>query len=398
MSKMPLEGLTVIEFANILAAPLVGSFMADFGANVIKVEMPKIGDSMRATYLFPKGRSPHWLHIGRNKKSVTLNLKTKEGQEIAKKLAAKADVVLFNFRPEVLEKWNLDADTLHQINPNLIIILVTGYGQTGPYRNKGAFDRTISAFTGLTYKSGYPDRPPVRSGYALIDFMSGYLGAFAVMMALYNRDVNNRGGEVIDLSLAEAAFKAAGGALVQYSQLGIIPERVGNRFKTFVPAENFETKDNRFIVINAGTANLWVRLAKTMNREDLLSDKRFKTTSRRIRNQDELYKIIGDWVNKYTAEEVIEILDRNKVPGDIVNNIDDLAVNPHMLQREAIVKFNDPEYGDVLVPGIVPKLKNFPGRIQYLGGNLGEYNQEIYKNFLGLTEDEIKELEEKEVI
>jgi len=398
MSKMPLEGLTVIEFANILAAPLVGSFMADFGANVIKVEMPKIGDSMRATYLFPKGRSPHWLHIGRNKKSVTLNLKTKEGQEIAKKLAAKADVVLFNFRPEVLEKWNLDADTLHQINPNLIIILVTGYGQTGPYRNKGAFDRTISAFTGLTYKSGYPDRPPVRSGYALIDFMSGYLGAFAVMMALYNRDVNNKGGEVIDLSLAEAAFKAAGGALVQYSQLGIIPERVGNRFKTFVPAENFETKDNRFIVINAGTANLWVRLAKTMNREDLLSDKRFKTTSRRIRNQDELYKIIGDWVNKYTAEEVIEILDRNKVPGDIVNNIDDLAVNPHMLQREAIVKFNDPEYGDVLVPGIVPKLKNFPGRIQYLGGNLGEYNQEIYKNFLGLTEDEIKELEEKEVI
>ena len=398
MSKMPLEGLTVIEFANILAAPLVGSFMADFGANVIKVEMPKIGDSMRATYLFPKGRSPHWLHIGRNKKSVTLNLKTKEGQEIAKKLAAKADVVLFNFRPEVLEKWNLDADTLHQINPNLIIILVTGYGQTGPYRNKGAFDRTISAFTGLTYKSGYPDRPPVRSGYALIDFMSGYLGAFAVMMALYNRDVNNKGGEVIDLSLAEAAFKAAGGALVQYSQLGIIPERVGNRFKTFVPAENFETKDNRFIVINAGTANLWVRLAKTMKREDLLSDKRFKTTSRRIRNQDELYKIIGDWVNKYTAEEVIEILDRNKVPGDIVNNIDDLAVNPHMLQREAIVKFNDPEYGDVLVPGIVPKLKNFPGRIQYLGGNLGEYNQEIYKNFLGLTEDEIKELEEKEVI
>ncbi len=217
MVKMALEGLTVIDFANILAAPLVGSFMADFGANVIKVEMPKIGDTMRATQLFPKGRSPHWLHIGRNKKSITLNLKTKEGQEIAKKLVAKADVAVFNFRPEVLEKWTLDADTLHQINPNLIIILITGYGQTGPYRNKGGFDRTISAFAGLTYKSGYPDRPPVRSGYALVDFMSGYLGAFAVLMALYNRDVNHSGGEVIDLSLTEAAFKAAGGALVQYS-------------------------------------------------------------------------------------------------------------------------------------------------------------------------------------
>ncbi|MFX0134919.1 MAG: CaiB/BaiF CoA transferase family protein [Candidatus Hodarchaeota archaeon] len=398
MIKMALERLTVIDFANILAAPLVGSFMADFGANVIKVEMPKIGDVMRGTQFFPKGRSPHWLHIGRNKKSITLNLKTKEGQEIAKKLVAKADVVVFNFRPGVLEKWNLDADTLHQINPNLIIILVSGYGQTGPYSNKGAFDRTISAFAGLTYKSGYPDRPPVRSGYALVDFMSGYLGAFAVMMALYNRDVNHSGGEVIDLSLTEAAFKAAGGELVQYAQLGTIPERVGNRFKNFVPAENFETKDGRYICINAAPDNLWAKLAKTMKREDLLSDKRFKKPMRRIRNQDELYEIIGNWVKNYTAREVIKILDRNDVPADIVNNIDDLAVDPHMIQREAIVKFKDPEYGDVLVPGIVPKLKNFPGKIKFLGGNLGEYNQDVYKNFLGLSKEEIKELEEKEVI
>jgi formyl-CoA transferase len=398
MKKMALEGLTVIDFANILAAPLVGSFMADFGANVIKVEMPKIGDTMRATQLFPKGRSPHWLHIGRNKKSITLNLKTDEGQEIAKRLVEKADVAVFNFRPEVLERWNLDAKTLHQVNPNLIIILVTGYGQTGPYRNKGGFDRTISAFSGLTYKSGYPDRPPVRSGYALVDFMSGYLGAFAVMMALYNRDVNHNGGDVIDLSLTEAAFKAAGGAFVQYTQLGTIPERVGNRFKTFVPAENFETKDDRYIVINAAPDNLWVKLAKAMKREDLLTDKRFKKPMRRIRNQDELYDIIGDWVKNYTAEEVIKILDNNSVPADIVNNLDDLAVNPHMLEREAITKFNDPEYGDVLVPGIVPKLKNFPGKIKFLGGNLGEYNQEIYKDFLGLSDEEINELKEKEVI
>lgn len=372
--------------------------MADFGANVIKVEMPKIGDTMRGSQIFPKGRSPHWLHIGRNKKSITLNLKTKEGQEIAKKLVAKADVAVFNFRPEVLERWNLDAKTLHQINPNLIIILVTGYGQTGPYRNKGAFDRTISAFSGLTYKSGYPDRPPVRSGYALIDFMTGYLGAFAVMMALYNRDVNHSGGEIIDLSLAEAAFKAAGGAFVQYAQLGTIPERVGNRFRNFVPAENFETKDGRYICINAAPDNLWAKLARAMSREDLLSDKRFSKPSRRIRNQDELYNIISDWVKNYTADEVIKILDNNSVPADIVNNLDDLAVNPHMLQREAIMNFNDPEYGNVLCPGIVPKLKNFPGKINFLGCNLGEYNREIYKDFLGLTDKKIKELEEKEVI
>jgi len=398
MSKLPLEGIIVIDFSTLIAAPVIGSLMADFGAEVIKVELPKIGDPQRGAQLVGKGKSPTWLVGSRNKKTITLDLHKKEGQDIAKKLCAKADVVLLNFRPGVLEKWNLGSEVLHQINPELIICLVSGFGQTGPYKHRGGFDRTVSAFAGLTYTSGYPEHPPVRSGYPLVDYLTGYLGAFAVMMALYNRDVNHNRGEVIDLSLAEAAFKATGGSLPTYSLTRSIYERCGNRIKFFVPAENFETEDEKIIALNAGTEKLWKQLVKAMNREDLLTDKKFRKYLARIQNQDELYKLIGDWVKNKTTEEVMEILEKEGVPCETVNNIADLASDPHMLDREAVLKFTDPDYGKVLIPGIVPKLKNFPGRVNFLGAKLGEYNQEIYRKFLGLTNEEINKLKEKEII
>jgi len=398
MSKLPLEGIIVIDFSTLIAAPIIGSLMADFGAEVIKVELPKIGDPQRGAQLVGKGKSPTWLVGSRNKKTITLDLHKKEGQDIAKKLCAKADVVLLNFRPKVLEKWNLGSEVLHQINPELIICLVSGFGQTGPYKNRGGFDRTVSAFASLTYTSGYPEHPPVRSGYPLVDYLTGYLGAFAVMMALYNRDVNHNGGEVIDLSLAEAAFKATGGSLPTYSLTRSIYERCGNRIKFFVPAENFETKDEKIIALNAGTEKLWKQLVRAMNREDLLTDKKFRKYLARIQNQDELYKLISDWVKNKTTEEVMEILEKEGVPCEKVNSIADLASDPHMLDREAVLEFTDPDYGKVLIPGIVPKLKNFPGRVKFLGAKLGEYNQEIYRKFLGLTTEEINKLEEREVI
>lgn len=398
MTKLPLEGIIVIDFSTLIAAPLVGSLMADFGAEVIKVELPKVGDPQRGTQLGGNGRSTNWIVGSRNKKTITLDLHKKEGQDIAKKLCAKADVVLLNFRPGVLEKWNLGSEILHQVNPELIICLVSGFGQTGSYRQRGGFDRTVSAFAGLTYTSGYPDLPPVRSGHPLVDYLTGYLGAFAVMMALYNRDANHNGGEVIDLSLAEAAFKATGGSLPTYSLTGSIYERCGNRIRFFVPAENFETKDGKIIAINAGTEKLWKLLVKAINREDLLTDKKYKRYSARIKNQDELYKLIGDWVKEKTTEEVMGIFEKAGVPCEKVNNIADLASDPHMLEREAVLEFTDSDYGKILIPGIVPKLKNFPGYVKFLGAKLGEYNQEIYKEFLRLSTEEIRRLEEKEII
>ncbi|MHA1932963.1 MAG: CaiB/BaiF CoA transferase family protein [Promethearchaeota archaeon] len=397
-TKLPLDGIIVLDFSTIIAAPLIGTLISDFGAEVIKVELPKVGDVTRGGASEAGGRSPFWLTINRNKKTITLDLHTNEGQEIAKKLCAKADVALFNFRPGVIENWNLGPDVLHKINPDLVIGLVSGYGQTGPYRNKGGYDRTVSAFAGVTYTSGYPEHPPVRSGFPLIDYLTGYLGAFAVMTALYNRDVNENGGEVIDLTLTESAFRTSGAAISMYSKFGSIYERAGNRIKYVVPAENFETKDGRIVAINANSVKLWEMLAGAMGQEELLTDTRFNSFSNRFQNQDELYRIIGDWVKTLTTEEIMKKLEDVGIPCEKVNNIADLAEDPHMRQREAIIEYDDYEYGKILVPGIVPKLKNYPGKIRFLGAKLGEYNQEIYQRLLGLSLEEIKELEEKEII
>ena len=398
MAKLPLEGILVIDFSTIIAAPLIGTLLADFGAEVIKVELPKVGDTTRGGSRSPGRRSLFWLTMNRNKKTITLDLHTKKGQDIARNLCSKADVVLFNFRPGVIEKWNLGSEVLHKINPDLIVGLVSGYGQTGPYKDKGGYDRTVSAFSGLTYTSGYPEHPPVRSGFPLIDYLTGYLGAFAVMTALYNRDVNKNGGEVIDLTLTESAFKTSGGALSIYSKVGTIYERSGNRIPFVVPAENFETKDGRIVAINANSIKLWERLVGAMERTDLLKDERFNSAINRFQNQDELYEIIGDWVKNYTAIELMQLLEKVEVPCEKVNNIADLAEDPHMRQRGAIIEYDDYEFGKVLVPGIVPKLKNFPGQIKFLGAKLGEYNKEIYQKLLGYSSEEIKDLEERGII
>jgi crotonobetainyl-CoA:carnitine CoA-transferase CaiB-like acyl-CoA transferase len=398
MSKLPLEGIVVIDFATILAAPVAATFLGDFGAYVIKVERPTVGDPTRGLPFVEDGRSPGWLNEGRNKKTVTLNLKTPEGILLAHRLAEKADVVLLNFRPGKAETLGIGPEDLHRTNPNLIISLVSAYGQTGVYRAKGGFDRTASAFAGMTYVTGYPEQPPVRSGYAMVDYMTAYLNAFGIMMALYNRAVNNTGGEVIDVTLAEAAFRSSESALTDFSMTGKIRERSGNRNAGFVPADDFETRDGKILVINAGTDPLFEKLVQVMGKPELLQDPLYSTRFARIMNQEKLYEIITDWVKGITAEEGLKLLDEAGVPADLVRNIAELAQDPHMLEREAVLAFEDPEKGKVLIPGIFPKLANSPGRVEFLGARLGEYNREIYGDFLGLSQKEIDTLEEKNVI
>jgi len=398
MAKSPLEGLLVIDFATLIAAPIVAAFLGDFGADVIKVERPILGDPSRGTQIYMNGKNPAWLDAARNKKTITLDLHKSEGQGIAKQLIKKADVALFNFRPGVLENWDLNPNQLHEINPRLIICLVSAYGQTGPKKSKGGFDRTVSAYAGITYTSGYPEHPPVRTRYPLVDFLTGYLGAFAVMTALYNRDVNNKGGEVIDLSLAEAAFMATGGSLSRYSTNKSIEERTGNRINFFVPSEQFETLDRKIITFNAGTEKLWQQLATAMERRDLLENKKFKTYLARISNQDDLYEIIGNWVKNKTSEVVIEILDKAGVPCEKVNNIADIVNDSHFWERGSILEFNDEKLGKLLVKGVIPKFKYNPGSIRFLGPGLGEYNNEVYRDLIGLSQEEIEELKAKKVI
>jgi crotonobetainyl-CoA:carnitine CoA-transferase CaiB-like acyl-CoA transferase len=393
-----LENIVVLDFSTLLAGPVAATFLGDFGAEVIKIEEPEFGDFTRAKVLFPDGRSPSWLLEARNKKCITLNLRDKEGQTLAHKLAEKADVVVMNFRPGQAEEWKVGAHDLHKTNPNLIILLVSAYGQTGPYSHKGGFDRTAQAFAGTTYATGYPDRPPVRSGYALVDFMTAYLGAFGVMTALYNRDFNKNGGEVIDLSLVEAAFRASEAALPNYSLTGRIREREGNRNPMMVPADDFETKDGRILVLNAGTPHLWNRLAPAMGKPELLEDPRFKEWPDRIKNQDQLYEIVEEWAKGITAEEGVRILDEAKVPADYIRNIADLAIDPHLREREAVLEYDIPGKGKVLIPGIFPKMANAPGKIKHLGAAFKEHNEEVYTQLLGLTTDELARLQKQGVI
>lgn len=232
----------------------------------------------------------------------------------------------------------------------------------------------------------------------MVDYMTAYLNAFGIMMALYNRAVNNSGGEVIDVSLVESAFRSSEGALVDYSMTGNVRERTGNRNLGFVPAEDFETRDGKILAINAGTEPLFAKLVKAMGKPELLKDPLFESRLARIMNQDKLYEIIGEWVKGLNAAEAMKILDDEEVPADLVRNIAELANDPHMLEREAIMAFEDSEKGKVLIPGVFPKLSKSPGRVEFLGARLGEHNREIYGNFLGLSEQDITDLESKKVI
>ena len=398
MSEPPLKNTLVLDFSTLLAGPVAATFPGDFGATVIKIEEPGTGEFTRMIPVYPDGRSPSWLVEGRNKKCITLNLRTPEGQAIARRLAEKADVIVMNFRPGQAEAWHLGPEDLHRTNPKLVILLVSAYGQTGPYAGKGGFDRTAQAFAGITYVTGYPDRPPVRSGYALVDYMTAYLGAFAVMMALYNRDVHGAGGEVIDLSLVETALRASESSITAYSMTGNVREREGNRNPWIVPADDFESKDGRLVVINAGIPKLWERLVQAMGKPELLEDPRFRTAPARIQNQEEVYRIVGEWVKGYIAEEVVRILDEVKVPADMIRNVADLATDPHLREREAVLEREAPGIGSVLIPGVFPKLSRHPGEIRFLGAKLGEHNEEIYLGELGMTREKLAALKEKGVI
>jgi crotonobetainyl-CoA:carnitine CoA-transferase CaiB-like acyl-CoA transferase len=398
MVEFPLENITVVEFANVLAAPLVGSFLGDFGANVIKVERPIYGDTSRVYGLKPGSRNLGFIITNRNKKSITLDLHFNEGQEIARRLCEKADVVLSNFRPGVLERWDLSPETLLKINPNLILCLISAYGQTGPYSKRGGFDRNISAFTNITYTSGFPDQPPVRSGFPLVDYMTGYLGAYSVMLALYNREVNGTGGEIIDLSLTETALKVNGSMFETFLRNKQIPGRYGNRIPFVVPAENFLTNDDKWIAINANSDKLWEKLAKAMEKPELLEDDRFSVRINRVRNQDELYEIIGKWVKNFTANEILNYLVEAEIPIEIVRNISDLVDDPHLNERKAIISMDDHEFGKVRLPGVTPKLKKFPGSVRSLGPALGSHNKEIYESLLGISGEKMEDLKKKGII
>jgi len=396
MSTLPLAGIRVLDLSTVLAAPVTATFLGDFGAEVIKVEEPGRGDFTRGTTA--GARSPYWAQEARNKKSVTLDLRTDAGQRIVRELVPHFDVVVTNYRPPTLKAWGLDPDALQEIAPSTVLVYVTGYGLTGPYRDRGSFDRIASAFAGLTYVTGDEDRPPVRSGYSTIDYMAAYLGAFSVVTALYHRDTAGGGGQVIDLALYEAGFRASEDALAAYATTGRIRERLGNRNPQIVPASDFTTGDGRRVSIHAGTDALFARLATAMGRPELAGSPRYATRAARAQHAEALYSVIAEWAVGHTADDVAKLLSEAGVPASPLMSIADIAEDAHYRERGTLVEVEDPDFGPLPMVAPLPRLSKTPGSIRSTGPRLGEHNAEVYGNVLGLGPDELDALSADGVI
>jgi formyl-CoA transferase len=389
--RLPLTGLTVIDCGMVVAGPMIATLLGDFGAEVIKVENPAGGDQMRYFGRQRDGHPLHWQLIGRNKRSITLALSKPAGQELFWKLvqATKADIVIESFRPGTFGKWNLTDDRLRAASDGVCVIHVSGFGQTGPYRDRPGFGTLAEAMSGFANVLGPADAPPSLPPFPLADSVAALYGALGAMMALYHRDVHGGGhGQSLDVSLLEPLFALLGPHLVEYDQLGVVAVRKGNRTGS-APRNTYLTRDDRWIVIAASTQSVATRLFQAMGRADMIDDPRFSTNPKRVENVEELDLIVGAWVSVRSQDEVIELLEDAGVAVAPILDVRDLAEDPQLRHRGAIATVNDPELGDVRVPNVLPALSATPGSIRSSAPRLGEHNWDVYHGLLGLSEGEI---------
>lgn len=394
--NLPLAGVRVLDIGILIAGPFGATMLGDFGAEVIKVEQPGVGDTLRGTPVDGKAqRSPNWLVEGRNKKSVTLNLRVEAGQKILYDLVRQTDILFENFTPGTLERWNLGWEDLKKINPRLIMVRVSGYGQEGPYAKRSGYDRIALGFSGYMYPTGFPDRFPVRPAFPTADYNTGTFGALAAMFALYQRDMQggpDAEGQMIDLALYEAPFRITGDMMHKFAQTGEVRERIGNRNPTFTPAGTFRTKDGRYVQIAAGGDRVYRRLVEAMAMPELAEDPRYAKSRDRQQHADALEKLLSDWIAERDFRDIEERLVGANVPFGGIYRADEIAGDPHFAARENIEEVPDAEIGAVTMPAVVPKLKRTPGRIAHAGPALGSHNAEVYGGLLGMSEAELAKL------
>jgi len=393
-----LNGIRVLDTSTVIAGPFGAAMLGDFGADVIKVEMPGKGDSGRNMGPLYEGKSLRWATFARNKKSITLDLRKEEGKNIFLKLVEKSDIIIENFRTGTFDKWGLDYETLKKANPQIIVIRVTGYGQTGPNANLAGFGTPATAFSGLTYMTGYPDRPPVNPPISLCDYLAGLYSAYAAMVCIYYRDMNHGTGQEVDLSLYESIFRMLEGAVAFYDKTGKNTERRPSISGSASPSGTFKTKDNKWAVLVCSTDRTFEYFAKGIGRNDLLEDSRFNTNGARVKNNALVEKVVIDWMSKHDYKEIKSILDEAGAPVSLVYGMEDIFADPHYAAREDIIQVEHPDFGTLKMPGIVPKLSVTPGEIKWIGPKMGEHNQEIYQEMLGIDSDELDALKEKGII
>ncbi len=381
---LPLTGIRVITTGQIIAGPFCSTLFAEFGAEVIKIEPPVTGESNRGSVAFAQDN--------RGQKAVTLDITKPEGAAVFRKLADKADVLVDNNRPGALEKWGFAPDKLRETNPGLVVVRISGYGQTGPYKDRAGFDRVALAFAGITGLTGDADRPPVRPGYFVADYGAGMFAAFGAMLALRARDLTGKGQDV-DMALYEAVWRMSGAHIANYGLQGHGRERSGNYFPGVVPAEQFETSDGHFLVINATTQRAFVKLCDAIGQPELVADERFTPRNNLGKNHAAIHAILGEWVAGKTLQECQETLDRYGVPATKVYLMEDIVADPHFHDRGQVLSIESVDYGHTLQPGVVPLLTDTPGRVASRAPMLGEHNEEVFRDLLGLSDTEIGALE-----
>ncbi|MPY75678.1 MAG: CoA transferase [Alphaproteobacteria bacterium] len=398
-SERPLAGLRVIDIATYIAAPYCATIMAEFGAEVIKVEMPKVGDPCRRLGTVTEcGETLVWLSEARNKKSVTLNLKSAKGAAMLKRLVAEADVLTENFQPGTLEGWGLGWETLKEVNPRLIMLRVSGYGQTGPYSRKPGFGRIGNAFGGISFLSGDPDRPPATPGSAtLADYMSGLYGALGVLMAIRARDATGR-GQVVDIGLYEPIFRILDEMAPAYDKFGYIRQRMGAAAVNVCPHSHYQTKDGRWIAIACTNDKIFARMAALMGCPEVAGDGIYGTIAKREKSRPAVDGLVSAWAQKHTQPEAIALCDAAEVPCGMVAAVDEIFRDPHYAARGNIARVKDARVGDLAVPNVVPRLTGTPGHVDTLGPALGQHNAEIYGALLGMTKADLAALEKEGVI
>lgn len=370
----PLAGLKVIEFGTLIAGPFASRICAEFGAEVIKVESPDGGDPLRKWRKLYEGTSLWWFVQARNKKSLTLNLKHPDGLAILKQLLADADILIENFRPGVLEKLGLSWETLHALNPKLVMVRLSGFGQTGPMKDQPGFGAVGESMGGLRYITGFEDRPPVRTGISIGDSIAALWAVIGALMALRHREVNGGQGQMVDVALYEAIFAMMESMIPEFDVFGFIRERTGNIMPGITPSSIHTSADGKHVQIGANGDAIFKRFMATIGRDDLANDPQLASNDGRDSRRDELYGVIDRWVNALPLDQVIAQLNQAEVPASRIYSAEDMLGDPQFLAREMFLKAQLPGGKDFKMPGIVPKLSDTPGSCEWVGPQLGEHN------------------------
>ncbi|MDI6812810.1 MAG: CoA transferase [Desulfitobacteriaceae bacterium] len=396
MEKGPLAGLRVLEMGQLIAGPLAARMMADFGAEVIKIE-PRQGDPLR-TWGLPSEAGSLWSLVqARNKRCITLDLKKPKAKEVVQRLVQTCDVVIENFRPGKLEEWGLGYEELKAVNPKLIMVRISGYGQTGPYRERPGFGNIAESMGGIRYLTGYPDRPPVRVGLAIGDEIAALHAVIGTLLAL-KRCGRTGKGQVVDVALTESVFNLLEGILPEYGKYGVIRERTGNILSVAAPSNMYLSKDDKWIAIGANGDGIFRRFTALMGKSELATDPRFLDNPARVAHVQELDEIISAWVRGLDAQETLAKLEKAGVPCGPVYSIADIAADPQFQARGMIREFFDPRIGKMLMPGVVPILSDTPGQIRWAGPGIGADNEVIYKELLGLSSEQYEAFQKEELI